>query len=181
MSSTLRRADRILAFAAAALAAASMAGCGDDDNDRDTVDANQVEQGIEQDLSTSTTKITSVSCPDDVESKTGAKFTCDAKLSGGGSAKVEVTETAAPNQFSYSFKPGTVELAGSTVDKALEQDLAASGIPNATVNCPDPIKVKAGTSVTCPVAGAKGGAATISFKFTDDSGSIDKSSVETGS
>jgi hypothetical protein len=158
-----------------------MTGCGDDDdNDRNTVDANQVEQGIEQDLSTSTTTITSVSCPDDVESTTGAKFTCSAKLSGGGSAKVTVTQDG-PNQFSYSFKPGTVELAGSTVDKALEQDLAASGIPNATVNCPDPVKVKTGTTVTCPVAGARGGAATISFQFTDNSGSIDQSSVETGS
>ena len=159
--------------------AAVIAGCGDDD-DPDTVDAAQIEQQIEQDLSSATIQIKSVSCPDDVKSETGAKFTCSAKLSGGGSAKVEVTEEG-PNQFTYSFKPGTVELAGSTVDKELEQDLAASGIPNATVNCPDPVKVKAGTTVTCPVSGAQGGAATVSFTFTNDSGSIDQSSVETGS
>lgn len=158
--------------------AAVMAGCGDDDPD--TVDAAQIEQQIERSLSTATTQIKSVSCPDDVESETGAKFTCSAKLDGGGAAKVVVTQNG-PSQFSYSFKPGTVQLAGSTVDKALEQNLAASGIPNATVNCPDPVEVKTGTTVTCPVAGAQGGAATISFQFTDDSGSIDESSVETGS
>jgi hypothetical protein len=114
-----------------------------------------------------------------VESETGAKFTCTARLADGGQAKVEVTETQAPNEFSYGFKPGSVRLAGATVDKRLEQELAASGLPGATVNCPDPVKVKAGTTVTCPVAGAQGGTGTISFEFTDDSGSIDESSVET--
>ena len=155
-------------------------GCGDDDGDR-TVDANQVEQQIEQQLSTATTEVTSVSCPDDVQSETGAKFTCTAKLSGGGSADVEVTETQAPNQFSYAFKPGTVELSGASVDKALEQNLEAKGIPDTTVNCPDPVKVEAGTTVTCPVSGAGGGVGTVSFQFSDASGSIDESSVETGS
>ena len=159
------------------LVSAALAGCGDDDAP-ETVDAAQIEQQIERSLSTATTKVTSVSCPDDVGSETGAKFTCSAKLSGGGAAKVNVTQEG-PSQFSYEFKPGTVQLAGSTVDKKLEQDLAASGIPNATVNCPDPVKVKAGTTITCPVAGAQGAAATISFQFTDDSGSIDESSVET--
>ena len=163
------------------LVAAAVAGCGDDDepDSPDTVDGAQIEQEIEQSLSTATTEVTSVSCPDDVESETGAKFTCNAKLKGGGSAKVKVTQEG-PNEFTYAFKPGTVQLAGSTVDKELEQDLAANGIPDATVNCPDPVKVKAGTTVTCPVAGARGAAATISFQFTDDSGSIDESSVETG-
>ncbi len=155
---------------------AALVSCGDDDPE--TVDGNQIEQQIEQSLSTATAQVTSVSCPDDVESETGAKFTCNAKLQGGGAAKVSVTQTAA-TQFTYSFKPGTVELAGSAVDKALEQDLAASGIPDAVVNCPDPVKVKTGTTVTCPVAGTRGGSGTISFQFTDDSGSIDESSVAT--
>lgn len=161
------------------LALSAVAGCGDDD-EPETVDANQIEQQIEQSLSTATTRIKSVSCPDGVESETGAKFTCNAKLNGGGSAKVEVTETQAPNEFSYGFQPGSVRLAGATVDGVLEQDLAASGFPDATVNCPDPVKVKAGTTVTCPVTGAQGAEGTISFEFTDDSGSIDESSLETG-
>lgn len=175
-----------MAVLAAGAILAVAAGCGDGDDDGGsgergrTVDASQVEQEIEQSLSGSTAQIKSVSCPDDVESETGAKFPCDAKLSGGGSAKVEVTQTA-PNQFSYRFKPGTVELAGSSVDRAVEEELAASGIEGATVNCPDPVKVKTGTTVTCPVSGARGGAATVSFEFSDDSGSIDESSVDAGS
>ena len=154
------------------------AGCGDDDED-DTVDAAQIEQQIQQSLSTATTKVASVSCPDDVKSETGAKFTCSAKLDGGGSGKVQVTQTG-ESEFTYTFKPGTVQLAGETVDKRLEQQLAASGVPNATVECPGPVKVKPGTTVTCPVTGAGGGAATVSFEFTDASGSIDESSVEAG-
>jgi hypothetical protein len=153
----------------------AVGGCGED-----TVDPTQVENGIKQSLSTATTEVTSVSCPDDVKSETGAKFTCSAKLSGGGSAKVSVTETQAPNQFTYSFKPGTVELSGASVDKALEQTLAAKGIAGATVNCPDPVKVKEGTTVTCPVSGAGGGVGQVSFQFSDSSGSIDQSSVQTG-
>ena len=161
------------------LAALALVACGDDEEGR-TVDADQVEQQIERSLSSDTTEFESVSCPDDVKSETGAKFTCSAKFDGGGSAKVAVTEEQAPNQFTYAFKPGTVKLAGSSVDKALEDDLAASGIPEATVNCPDVIEVKAGTTVTCPVSGARGGAATVTFEFSDDDGSIDESSVETG-
>ena len=155
------------AFAALAVAAA---GCGDENSAGRTVDAKQIEQQIEQQLSTGAAQVTSVSCPDDVKSETGAKFTCTAKLSGNGSAKVQVTETQAPNQFSYAFKPGTVELSGTSVDKAVEQSLKAKGLPDATANCPDPVKVEAGTTVTCPVTGAGGGVGTVSFEFTDDSG-----------
>jgi hypothetical protein len=168
-----------LVLCASLAAAVAVPGCGDDDGGRDTVDASQVEKGIEQRLSTAITDVTSVSCPDDVTSETGAKFTCSAKLSGGGSAKVEVTETQAPNQFTYGFKPGTVKLSGASVDKALEQSLAARGLGGATVNCPDPVAVKENTTVTCPVSGASGGVGTVSFQFTDSSGSIDQSSVQT--
>jgi hypothetical protein len=171
-----RRTAMCLPLIAASLVTAS---CGDDKKDS-TVDAAKVEQGIEQNLSTSTAQIQSVSCPDDEKSETGAKFTCTAKFDGGGSAQVAVTETRAPNQFTYEFKPGTVKLPGSAVDKQLEQDLAASGAPNATVNCPSVVEVKPGTTVSCPVSGARGGSAAVTFEFSDDAGSIDESSVDTG-
>lgn len=153
-----------------------LGGCGDD-----TVDAAKVEQGIEQSLSTPTTTVSSVSCPDDVKNETGKTFTCKAKLSGGGSGDVAVKITDAPNDFSYSFKPGTVVVSGASLDKALEKELAASGAPNATVNCPEKVKVEAGTKVTCPVTGAGGGVGSVSFQFTDASGSIEASSVKSGS
>jgi hypothetical protein len=158
-------------------AALGAAGCGDDP---DTVDAGQIEQQIQQDLSSANLKISSVSCPDGVVSDTGARFTCDAKLAGGGEAKVEVTEVEAPDRFTYSVKPGSVVLPGAKVDKAVEQQLAAAGLPNATVDCPDPVKVKPGTTVTCSAAGAGGGVGSVSFEFSDAAGSVDSSSVETG-
>ena len=151
-----------------------VAGCGSD-----TVDASKAEEGIENsDLSTSTTQITSASCPDDVEKEKGKTFTCDVKLSGGGKAQVTVTETSNQNTFSYAYKSGSVVLPGSTVDKEIEQDLADAGVEGATVNCPDEVPVKEGTTVTCPVTYSSGRQGTVSFVFSDSSGTVDSSSVE---
>ena len=138
-------------------------GCGSDD----TVDASKAEQGIESSsLSTSTTQITSASCPGDV------------KLSGGGKAQVTVTQASNHNTFTYAFKSGSVELPGSTVDKAVEQDLADAGIKGATVKCPATVPVKPGTTVTCPITTSGGRQATVSFEFSDSSGTVDSSSVK---
>src|SRR5436190_11676359 len=100
---------------AVALGLVAMAGCGSDD----TVDASKAEQGIESSsLSTSTTQITSASCPDNVKKEKNATLTCDVKLSGGGKGKVTVRQTSDHNTFSYAVKSGSVELPGATVDKA---------------------------------------------------------------
>jgi Domain of unknown function (DUF4333) len=149
-------------------------GCGSD-----TVDASKAEKGIEDSsLSTSTTQITSASCPNDVKKEKGKTFTCDVKLNSGGKAKVTVTQTSNHNTFSYAFKSGSVVLPGSTVDKAVEHDLADAGIKDATVNCPSSVPVKPGTTVTCPVTGSSGKQATVSFEFSNSSGSVDSSSVK---
>jgi Domain of unknown function (DUF4333) len=150
-------------------------GCGSD-----TVDSNKAESGIEDSaLSASTAQITSASCPDDVKKEKGKKFTCDVKLSGGGEAKVTASQTSDHNTFSYAFKSGSVVLPGSTVDKSVEQDLADAGVEGATVNCPDKVPVKPGTTVTCPISTASGRQATVSFSFSSSSGTVDSSSVET--
>ncbi len=152
----------------------AMAGCGDD-----TVDASKAEEGIESSpLSTSATQITSSSCPDDVKKEEGKTFTCDVKLSGGGKAQVTVTQTSDRNTFTYTFKSGSVVLPGSAVDKEVEQSLADAGVEGATVNCPDSVPVKPGTSVTCPITTANGAQATTTFTFSDSSGSVESSSVE---
>ena len=149
-------------------------GCGDD-----TVDASKAEQGIEDSsLSTSTTQITSASCPDDVKQEKGKTFTCDVELSGGGKAQVTVTQASDRNTFTYAFKAGSVVLPGSTVDKEVEQDLADAGVKDATVNCPDTVPVKPGTTVTCPITSSSGREATVTFTFSSSSGTVDSSSVE---
>jgi hypothetical protein len=150
-------------------------GCGSDA----TVDASKAEQGIESSsLSTSTTQITSASCPKDIKKEKDKTFTCDVKLSGGGKAKVTVTQTSNHNTFSYALKSGSVVLPGSTVDKAVEQDLASAGIKGTTVNCPATVPVKPGTTVTCPVAGSSGRQASVTFTFSNASGTVDSSSVK---
>src|SRR5688500_14523669 len=147
-------------------------GCGDE-----TIDATEVEAGIEQSLSTATASVSSVSCPGDVEKEEGATLTCDAKLEGGGKAKVEVTQTSKGGDFTYAFKPGTVVLTDNAVEPALEKDLAASGLPDTTVDCPDTIKVKEGEMVTCTATGSGGRQSQLTFTFSSDDGTIDESSV----
>ena len=171
----LKLSNRWSAVVAVVVGLLGVAACGSDD----TVDASKAEQGFESSLlSTSTTQITSASCPDDVKKEKDRTFTCDVKLSGGGKAGVTVTQTSDHNTFSYAFRSGSVVLPGSTVDKEIEQDLADAGIKDATVNCPDTVPVKTGTTVTCPVTTSSGRQATVSFEFSDSSGTVSSSSVD---
>lgn len=141
------------------------------------MDADKVEGGIEQSLSTATAQVSGVSCPDDVEKKEGATFTCDAKLEGGGKAKVKVTQTSKAGDYTYSFKPGTVVLTDDALEPALEADLAASGVPGTTVDCPATVKVKTGETFTCTATGSAGRQSELTFSFSSDDGTIDESSV----
>ncbi len=148
------------------------AGCGSE-----TIDADEVEAGIEQSLSSATASVSSVACPDDVEKKEGATFTCDAKLEGGGKAKVTVTQTSNGGDFTYAFKPGTVVLTDDAVEPALEKELTASGLPTAKVDCPDTITVQEGEKVTCTATGSSGRQSKLTFTFSSADGTIDESSV----
>src|SRR3954447_22820443 len=167
------------------LAALAFAGCGGSSDSETvpadaTVDATQVEQGIKDSLSTSSVKVTKASCPNDVKSENGAKFTCGVTFSNGATGKAKVTQTGPGNKFSYELKPGSVQVPGSTADAAVESSLAHQGAPNATVNCPQNIIVKVGTTVTCDVNGASGKASgQVTFTFSSAEGTVDAASVKT--
>jgi len=170
---------------APALVALAVAGCGSSDDstatsaEPRTVDDQQVEQGIEQSLSTSSEKVTSASCPSDVAVQKGDTFTCSVTFSNDATGKVTVTQQGA-NHYTYALKSGSVQIPGSSVETSLEKDLAAAGAPGATVNCPDNIIVKTGTTVTCDVSGAQGVAnGSVTFTFSDAEGTVDPSSVKT--
>lgn len=64
---------RLLVAAPAALAAFALAGCG-------TIDADKLEEeiskGFAPELQQVDASVASVSCPDDIDSETGAKFDC---------------------------------------------------------------------------------------------------------
>ena len=144
-----------------------------------TVDDAQVEQGLEESLSTGSAKVTTAKCPSDVQAKAGKTFTCTVTFSNGATGKATVTQVG-PNQFTYGLKPGSVQVPGEAADAALEKQLAAQGIPNATVTCPQNIIVKVGTTVTCNVSGAQGAASgTVTFTFSSAEGTVDPSSVST--
>jgi Domain of unknown function (DUF4333) len=157
----------------AIVAALAVASCGND-----TVDADKVEAGIEQNLSSATAQIVSVSCPDDVKKEEGKKFTCDAKLEGGGRAEVVVTQTDDRGNGTYAFNPGSVMVSGSVVASQLGKSLEASGVSGAQVTCPDLIKVADGQTATCDAQGSGGRTGEITFTWSDDAGDIDSSSVK---
>jgi hypothetical protein len=167
---------------AGALAAGGCGGSDDDSSKKPapTVDSATVESQLEQQLSSDATQVTKAKCPDDVKSEDGATFKCDVTWSNGATGQVKVTQKGA-KQFTYKVVAGSVQIPGESVDKTLEKDLAEQGAPNATVNCPQNIIVKAGTTVTCNVSGA-GGAATgsVTFTFSSETGEVDPSSVQTG-
>lgn len=168
----------------AAAGALALAGCGGDSTSTTTspsrtVDAAQVESGIDKQLSTPAAEVSNVKCPDDVKAEAGATFKCSVTWSNGATGKVKVTQESL-NQFTYEPVSGSVQVPGSAVEKSIEQELDKQGAPNAQANCPDTITVKLDTTVTCDLSGAGGQAAgNVTFTFSDASGTVDPSSVET--
>jgi hypothetical protein len=165
----------VLVLSITALAAA---GCGNGNggSENKTVDSSKVEQGIKDDLSGTSGQVASAKCPDDVKSEKGATFNCSVKFANGSTGKVEVTQTDTTT-FSYDLVPGSVHVPGAAAEKEIQKDLAQQGVQNATVNCPDDIVVKSGTTVTCDVSGAKG-AGKVTFTFSREDGTVDPSSVK---
>jgi hypothetical protein len=155
------------AIATLLLFAGLASGCGDD-----KVDTAAIEGTIKSEL-----KAESVKCPDDVTFERGTTFKCDATLKNGATGDVQVTMNSR-DDFLFKLVPGSVQVPGATVEKEIQQQLASKGIPDAAVNCPDNIIVKLNTSVTCDVTGAKG-VGKVTFGWSDSSGTVDESSVET--
>lgn len=191
-----QRGRRATAAAGLVLVASTFSSCGSDGSNKTasadgsseptatataarTVDDAKVEAGIKEDLSTASTQVTSAKCPSDVPVEKGATFTCTVTFDNGATGKAKVTQLGG-GRYSYELKSGSVQVPGETAEKAIEKSLAAQGIPNATVNCPETIIVKVGTTVTCNVSGAQGAASgTVTFTFSSAEGTVDPSSVET--
>ena len=109
----------------------------------------------------------------------GGTFTCSVKLSNGGAGKVTVTQQGI-DRYSYAFAPGSVQIPGTTADASIEKSLAARGVANTTVRCPENIIVKVGTTVTCNVSGGGGKVGgTVTFTFSEANGTINSQSVKT--
>jgi Domain of unknown function (DUF4333) len=166
------------------LAVAALAGCGSDGgtnssagtatgSDQAMVDSAAVEQGIETSLSTSSVKVSSAKCPNDIPSDPGQTFTCTVTLSNSATGDVTVTQEKGRNNLTYAFKEGSFQIPGSVVDAELEKSLASQGYPDTTVNCPSNIIIKVGTTVTCDVSGGSGLASgKVTFTFTSETGEV---------
>jgi hypothetical protein len=117
--------------------------------------------------------------PQDVTVEVGGTFTCSVNWNNGAAGKAKVTQESL-TKLSYAAVPGSVKVPGSTVEKAIEQELETQGAPNGQADCPDTITVKLDSPVTCDLNTAGGKTAgTVTFMFSEDSGTVDPSSVET--
>jgi Domain of unknown function (DUF4333) len=67
---------------------------------------------------------------------------------------------------------------GAVLEQRIQQTLAQKGASGAVVNCPNNIVVKVGTYVTCDLKGETQ-TGTVTFTFSDASGTVDASSVKT--
>jgi hypothetical protein len=88
----VRAVSRLLPVAGlAALIAVALSGCG-------TIDADKLEdeiaKGLDSDLQQFDTSVASVSCPDEIESETGAKFDCAVTTDGDTELIVNVEVTS---------------------------------------------------------------------------------------
>ena|SRR5436305_3485851 len=174
------RSAALFAVITAVAGLLALAGCGGSKSTTHTVDDATVEGGIKQQLSSLGAEVTSVKCPSDVKSEAGATFNCSVSWSNGATGKVKVTETSL-NKFAYEPVSGSVQVPGATVEKSVQKELASQGASNATVNCPNNIVVKVGTTVTCDLSGAAGKAGgTVTFTFSSAEGTVDPSSVKAG-
>jgi hypothetical protein len=159
----------------------ALAGCGGDDSPSPTrtVDTAAVETAIDQQLSTAAVEVTGVDCPEDVTVEVGGTFTCSVNWNNGAAGKAKVTQESL-TKLTYEAVPGSVKVPGSTVEKSIEQELETQGAPNGQADCPDTITVKLDSPVTCDLKTAGGKTAgTVTFMFSEDSGTVDPSSVET--
>jgi hypothetical protein len=66
----------------------------------------------------------------------------------------------------------------TTAEKSIEQELDKQRAPNARANCPHTITVTLDTAVPCEF-GSASGQGDVAFTFSDASGTVGPSSVET--
>lgn len=165
--------DPRVRYLAAVLGLLVVAGCGSS-----TVDTGQIESGIKSQVTAAGHTVSKVDCPSGVKSQTGGTFQCAITLENGSTGKVKVTQLG-HKKFQYELVPGSVQVPGSVVEKSIVQALDQKGAPGASVNCPDNIIVKLDTYFVCEVTAKSGHQGKVKFTFSDASGTVDESSVNT--
>jgi hypothetical protein len=173
--------------ALAAAAALALAGCGGGGDSASTtattraatVDTAAVEKAIDEQLSTTDTAVTSVTCPEGVQVEVGSTFDCSVGWSNGATGTAEVTQESL-KQLTYQAVPGSVKVPGATVEQSIERELDKQGAPDGQADCPQSITVKLDTPITCDLKTSGGKTAgKVTFMFSEDSGTVDEASVET--
>lgn len=120
----------------------------------------QAQKAIAEDIGV---RVASVDCPDDVEAKEGATFTCTATGADGSTATVRVVQTD---------DEGNVRISAQLVNiPSVEDELAKQVGGKAKVDCPDSLIVaRKGESFTCDATDEEGKTGQIRVTFENDQG-----------
>lgn len=98
--------ERRAILLAGALAALALPGCSASVSTQSTVNTANAERVIGQSLTKKFGDTVRVSCPEDVEAKAGATFTCTAKAPSGETADVRVTQKDDKGNIRWALDAG---------------------------------------------------------------------------
>jgi hypothetical protein len=141
---------------AAPLALLALAGC------TSTLNTGELEGATRQQFKTSVgVEVAAVDCPDDVDAKAGATFTCTVTGKDGSSASFQVTQT--DDEGHVKFGDRFVKTA--RLEQALTKEIGAGG----TVECPDVVVLEKGATFDC-AATKSGQDATVGVTINDTAG-----------
>jgi len=145
MIDPLLAAGRVRLLVPALVAGVAIAACGSSEPKLDTA---RVENAVAASILAQRGLHTTVTCPSEVAIKTGASFTCNAKLDVG-TYPVTVVITNSKGHVRYENRAPLVALNTEKVEHAIAASIAAQRHLTATVACPPEVLQKAGITFTC--------------------------------
>lgn len=149
--------------AVAALAVVALAGCG---SSKKVIDQAKVQDETTKILTDAGVETTSVSCPKDVEIKSGGTFDCTATSKDGTSFPMIVTMTSNDGDVNIESS-GDVVLMTSQVMQQAADKIAKDAGQDVNLKCPPVEKLTNGTgSVTCDATGSTGASGSVTLGFS---------------
>jgi hypothetical protein len=118
-------------------------------------------------------ELTSVECPEDIESEAGATFICTGSDDADNSATIDVTQDDDEGNVSWNLRAyapdDMAELEAQIAQGLTEQ----TGIEPSDVTCPEWTLIGAGNRYSCAATDPEGNQAEVAITIEDEEGNID--------
>lgn len=135
-----------------------------------TLEGGDIEEQVAADVKEQQGVEVDVACPDDIEPKKGAKFTCTATDPDGNEIPIEVVQE--DDEGNVNWTMNVLDL--TVVEESIAPEVSSQVGAEITIDCP-PVLVlaEAGNSVDCDVTDDAGGEGIIRITATDSEGNIE--------